>query len=331
MFILSDGTLVTSASDLTTASKCEFAFLRKLDQLRGRIQKLRVEEDKLLNRTAALGDEHEQRVLRNYRNEFGSGVREFTRPDPLTRATMSEAAALSALAFEEGADVVFQATMFEDDPETDTAFVGFADFITRQPDGSYRVEDTKLARSDKVTAVLQLAAYADVLERHGVRVDETVTLMLGDGTPSHHLVEDLMPVYRVRRRRLPELQRLRDAEGAGGEPVAWGDERFLICGSCDHCEAEIEAQRDVLLVANLRRSQRERFAKAGILTVDQLAASAGPVEGIGSRTVENLRAQARLQLKAAKGRIPALRGGHDSPDTRVAGSGPRRHLLRLRG
>ena len=31
MFTLADGTLVTSASDLTTASKCEFAFARRVD------------------------------------------------------------------------------------------------------------------------------------------------------------------------------------------------------------------------------------------------------------------------------------------------------------
>ncbi|BDV31260.1 TM0106 family RecB-like putative nuclease [Microbacterium terricola] len=304
MFILSDGTLVTSASDLTTASKCEFAFLRKLDQLRGRIDKLAVKEDKLMNRTAALGDEHELRVLQKYRDEFGLGVREFARPDPLTRESMSGAAALAAQAFEDGVDVVFQATMFEDDATTGTAFVGFADFIGRQPDGRYRVEDTKLARSEKVTAVLQLAAYADILERNGIRVDDTVTLLLGDGTPSHHLVEDLLPVYRVRRRRLFELLCIRDAEGADGVPVTWGDVRFSICGACDHCEAEIEAQRDVLLVANLRRSQRERLAKANIRTIDQLAESASTVEGIGARTLENLRAQAGLQLNAVKGEAP---------------------------
>ena len=158
MFTLSDRTLVTSASDLTTASKCEFAFLRRLDHLRGRIEKLIASDDKLLDRTAALGDKHELRVLQQYRDEFGPGVHEFTRPDPLTRESMSNAAALSAQAFERGADVVFQATMFEEDTSTRTAFVGFADFITRQPDGRYRVEDTKLARSEKVTAVLQLAA-----------------------------------------------------------------------------------------------------------------------------------------------------------------------------
>ena len=56
MFLLPDGTLVTSASDLTLASNCEFAFLRRLDQLRGRIERIDAKVDALLDRTAALGD-----------------------------------------------------------------------------------------------------------------------------------------------------------------------------------------------------------------------------------------------------------------------------------
>ena len=44
----------------------------------------------------------------------------------------------------------------------DGRFVGFADFLVRDGD-QYRVTDTKLARSPKTTALLQLAAYADAL------------------------------------------------------------------------------------------------------------------------------------------------------------------------
>ena len=53
----------------------------------------------------------------------------------------------------DGADVVFQATLF------DGPFLGFADFLVRAGD-VWEVYDTKLARRAKVTALLQLAAYA---------------------------------------------------------------------------------------------------------------------------------------------------------------------------
>src|SRR5690606_24355955 len=110
------------------------------------------------------------------RRDHGDGVVEFPHPDSMSSAVLERAAADTAQALRSGADVVYQGTFF------DGAFVGFADFIVRQPDGTYRVQDTKLARRAKVTALLQLAAYVDQLTRVGIRTDREVELILGDGT-----------------------------------------------------------------------------------------------------------------------------------------------------
>ncbi|MGV0803565.1 hypothetical protein ABQF26_41680, partial [Mycolicibacterium elephantis] len=80
---------------------------------------------------------------------------------------------------------------------------------------------TKLARSVKVEALLQLAAYADTLTRAGVPVTPVVELMLGDGATVEYRVDELLPVYEGRR---AALQRLLDDHLAGGAPVAWDDE-----------------------------------------------------------------------------------------------------------
>lgn len=69
MFLL-DGNPVTSASDLTAASKCEFAFLRRLDAKLGRIDAIDEKPDAMLERTGRLGDEHEARVLDDYRRRL---------------------------------------------------------------------------------------------------------------------------------------------------------------------------------------------------------------------------------------------------------------------
>ncbi|BBX95585.1 hypothetical protein AWC15_04185 [Mycobacterium lacus] len=80
----------------------------------------------------------------------------------------------------------------------DGRFVGFADFLIR--DGEHcRVADTKLARSAKVTALLQLGAYADTLARSGVQVAPEAELELGDGAVLRYRVGDLIPVYRFQR------------------------------------------------------------------------------------------------------------------------------------
>jgi len=297
VFLL-DGVIVTSASDLTEASKCEFAFLRTLDVKLGRLEKTEEIEDPMYVRSARMGDEHEHRILERYREQFGAGVAEIERPEKLTAESLAEAVRRTSEAFARGAEVVFQATFF------DGAFVGFADFVVRLPDGRYRVQDSKLARSARVTALLQLAAYAEQLRRMGVDVDETVELLLGDGSVSEHSLHDIEPVYRKRRARLLSIIGEHVADAG---PVAWGDPRFTVDGRCDTCDAEVQATRDVLLVAGMRVTQREHLVAAGLGTIDALAASTGPVDGIPEGTLDGLREQARLQLEAEPGSPPPVR------------------------
>jgi len=287
MFLL-DGTVVTSPSDLTTAAHCEFAFARQLDAKLGLIEIERVPRDPLEARAAELGDEHENRWLEHYRAT--TQVVEIERPS-IRRDALREAAKQTEEAFQNNAEVVFQATFFdESDPKA--PMIGFADFIVRQPDGRYRVQDTKLARSVKVTALLQLAAYFDQLKRLNVPADETVELILGTDEVVPQDVNDILPVYRKRKARLHQIVH----ERATAEKAAeWGDHRYSVDGRCEFCEPEVEASRDLLLVAGMRLAQRAKLIDAGIVTIDQLAVAEDAPAG--------LRQQAALQLQAT-GPIP---------------------------
>lgn len=300
-----DGTVVTSASDLKKASECEFAFLRELDVKLGRDTLFEPVADPMLERAGRLGDEHEHRVLEAYRERFGAGVVEIERPDLRDADQVAAAVAATREAFETGAPLVFQATFVDD------GFVGFADFIVRQPDGRYLVQDSKLARRARVTALLQLAAYAAQLDRLGIPRADTVELLLGDGTTSSHRLDDIEPVYRLRRARLEQIVAERVADDG---PVAWGDPRYTLDGRCPTCDLEVQAHRDVLLVAGLRTTQRTALFDAGVDTIDGLAASEGPVPGILDATIENLRIQARLQLEAEAAERTADAAGTRSPD-----------------
>ena len=302
---LVDGTVVTSASDLKKASECEFAFLRALDAKLGRIDPVPDPEDAMLERSGRMGDEHEHRVLDVYRAQLGAAVVEIERPDVRDAAAVAAAIDATQAAFAAGAPVVFQATF------ADEGFIGFADFIVRQPDGRYLVQDSKLARRARVTALLQLAAYAEQLERTGVPCADTVELLLGDGTTSSHRLDDIAPVYRLRRARLEQIVAERLEEDG---PVAWGDPRYELDGRCPTCDLEVQAHRDVLLVAGLRVTQRAALFEAGITTIDALAASEGHVPGILDATIENLRIQARLQLEAEAATAAADASGERSPD-----------------
>ena len=295
-------TVVYSASDLTAAATCEWALMRKLDGKLGRIPLFVDAPDAMLERTGRLGDAHELRVLEKLRST--RHVIEFERP-AMTREALLEAANTTASAFRAGGDVLFQATFF------DGRFLGFADFIERDSSGRYEVYDTKLARHEKVTALLQLAAYSDQLEQLRIPIGEDVHLILGDGRTSTHRVRDILPVYKKRRAR---LQRLIDERVADTAPTQWGDPRYSACGRCSACAEQVTLHRDVLLVAGMKLTQRGRLATAGITSIDQLAApvmsdpaasTPASVPGIADSTLRALQAQARVQLRTGDSATPS--------------------------
>jgi len=299
LFLLED-LVVYSASDLAVAADCEFGLLRRLDAKLGRLT-LALQGDAMLERTARLGEVHEDRVLTrylaahgNYVAGFSGGVAQIAVPKSYDRASLVAKQVETVAALEAGADVVVQGSFF------DGRFHGRSDFIVRRDD-AYTVYDTKLARHAKITALLQLAAYADQLLGLGIPVDEQVGLMLGDYDPdqdalrglSLHPVGELIQVYRARRAR---LEALIDEHHGETDPVAWGDSRYAACGRCEVCAGEVSARRDVLLVAGMRLTQRAHLRAAGICTIDDLAVSTEAVAGIPAATLGRLREQGALQV-----------------------------------
>lgn len=326
--IPSSAGVVLSASDLVLAATCEYAVLRRLDVRLGRLDAVPVDDDPLLERTARLGDAHEARVLAGYEARFGmgapgvpGGVVEITPARTTSRTGLLAAHAATLTAMTGGADVVYQGSFF------DGRFHGRADFLVREAPGVYAVYDTKLARHAKIPALLQLAAYADQLERAGLTVASSVHLILGDGAVSSHRTLDLLPVYRERRARLEHLV---DEHLALEGPVEWLRADIGVCGRCEHCVEQVEATRDVLLVAGMRLGQRAALREAGIDTIDELAAGEGPVPGIGPTTLAGLRAQARLQVAGpvtAPGEGPGEGPGTASGTASAAGPVPRFELF----
>ncbi|WP_018599001.1 TM0106 family RecB-like putative nuclease [Mycobacterium sp. 155] len=288
MFVTEDRregrTVIYSASDLAAAARCEYALLRSFDARLG-WGPAPSGDDELLARTAQLGDEHEQRHLDELR--FDTSVTVIGRP-AYTVAGLTAAAEQTLDAVRRRAPVIYQAAMF------DGRFAGFADFLVLTGSGAgerYKLRDTKLARSVKVEALLQLAAYHQTLTAAGVPVDDEVELVLGDSAVASYPVDELLGVYRPRR---DALQRLLDEHLATGRPVSW-DDNVRACFRCPECAEQVSAHDDLLLVAGMRVSQRARLIDSGITTVAELARHEGPVAGLHPRILTNLTAQARLQ------------------------------------
>ena len=303
-----------SASDLVTASTCEYQLLRKLDEKLGRSQKPAFDVDEMLERTAALGDVHEHRVLDRFVAEFGTwdplartGVFDVVPAEAMDRATLQAKHAESIEALRSGADVVFQAAFF------DGQFHGRSDFLVKQPDGSYAVYDTKLARHAKVTALLQLAAYGEQLLKAGITPAPDLTLVLGatiqrdaagrdaaesdgrggfDYVHSNHRLADVLPVFRERRDRFLALT---DAHRSRLEPIQWGAPGVTACGRCDYCKEQVRLHRDLLMVAGMRITRRKKLMENGIFTIDALAEMPDAADSATRRLQE----QARLQTGTA--------------------------------
>ncbi|WP_411155983.1 TM0106 family RecB-like putative nuclease [Microbacterium sp. NIBRBAC000506063] len=298
--IHTEGRVVWSASDLKAAAECEFAWCRAIDAKLGRVDPVDDPEDPMLARAARLGDVHEERVLTAYKAELGDqAVRVIERTSSADDEALQAAVDETLAALRSDAQLVFQAAF------ATAEFVGFADFLRRDADGRWRVQDSKLARSARTTALMQLAAYVDQLDLLGIPRSDEVDLLLGDGTTSTHAVDDVLPLFHVRRARLRALiADRRVADGAEGEPLAWGDDRgdleVRACGRCATCEEQVIAARDLLMVARMRPVQRTRLRDAGVETIDQLAAASDAPAGMNPETFANLRAQARLQIAASE-------------------------------
>ena len=123
-----------------------------------------------------MGNEHEQRHLRSFRERYPT-ILELDRADP-------EGPARTLAAMGEGVPVIYQAHLVSD------GWGGFPDFLVRCTTPGhlcatrgwhYTPWDTKLARSAKPAFLLQLCAYADLLEAiSGFRPGEIV-FVLGQG------------------------------------------------------------------------------------------------------------------------------------------------------
>jgi uncharacterized protein len=122
-----------------------------------------------------LGIRHERNYLCQLNAEKSLKVVQI--PEALSWA---EAAAETIKALQSGADVVYQGTL------ADGIWGGRSDFLVKVERGSalgpwsYEVVETKLARSARANAVLQLCFYSDILDKIQGVAPERMHVVLGD-------------------------------------------------------------------------------------------------------------------------------------------------------
>lgn len=281
--------LVLSATDLTKHVACPH--ITTLDLVALDLPAAEVgatEPDDALNLIFAKGIAHEEDYLASLKAQ-GLRVVEIE----ADHGAKAEAEAATLQAMRDGADVVYQATLY------DGAWIGYADFLLKcdRPSDlgahSYDIADTKLARRLKVPALLQMATYAERLAQLQGVAPSYLIVVTGDKAQHPWRLIDVAPY--ARRRRADLLDAIERGDRTEGT-------RNAQCGQCRwqvRCEGAWVDADDLVQVAGIRGDQREVLRANGIDTMAALAATGreSVVAAVGSQSADRLHRQARLQVQ----------------------------------
>ncbi|HSG87259.1 MAG TPA: TM0106 family RecB-like putative nuclease [Candidatus Limnocylindrales bacterium] len=298
-----DGDLVVSATDLVGFLSCDHLTTLELGALAALWPRPHRREDPEVRLLQERGEAHEQAYLERLRGE-GRSVVEIARPEPGSADAYRAAEATTLEAMRAGVGAIFQATLF------DGRWLGYADFLLRveRPSPalgawSYEVADTKLARSVKAAAILQVCSYSARLGELQGLVPAAAHVVTGDGR-SHPLpLHDFDAYFRMVRRRFESVV-FGDGAGEPRDPATAGTypdpvDHCRVCAWFPVCIDRRRSDDHLSLVAGMTRAQTGALVAAGIPTLAGLGRldRTREVPELDVRTLERLREQARLQLE----------------------------------
>ncbi|HET6929665.1 MAG TPA: TM0106 family RecB-like putative nuclease, partial [Candidatus Acidoferrum sp.] len=282
-----------SASDVANFLACHH--LLTLDRARaaGQIERPYF-DDPGVELLRELGARHEQAYLRHLTVEQGLDVAIIP-----TDLSWAEGTGQTVDALRRGAGAIYQAT-FQNGP-----WHGRSDFLIRVPKPSqlgawsYEPLETKLARSTKAGALVQLCFYADLLSRiQGVQPDWVHTVLGSATQPEKYHLEQYIAYFRRVKRDFETAHR--QPPDSYPEPV----EHCNVCSWFTLCDKRRHDDDHLSLVPGVTRNQRKIFVAKGVSTVASLAALAlGPkskFDGIGSTALVRIHNQARVQVEGRR-------------------------------
>ena len=244
---------------------------------------------------ARKGQDHELNFLGQTRAQE-PGLVEITRDDAVDEAN-------TRAAMESGAPIIYQGHLAAGD------WHGYPDFLYRClgngcPCGGrhYSPWDTKLARSAKPHFLVQLCAYADMLEAvRGYRPGEIV-FVLGQGEKRPYRTREFFYYHRQLRRSFSQFQSHWSESHVPDPGLDRGWGRWEAAA-----ERRLAASDHLSRVAGITRGQVRHLEENGVPTLTALARSNGKARPrrISGPVYDRLCAQARLQL-ASRGRPEPL-------------------------
>lgn len=292
---------VHSASDLVGFLECRHLAALERAAVLGHTKRP-MRPDRFLDRIVKRGFQHERRFLDGLAaqgREVAEMALDRSLPPPERYAAGCEA---TLAAMRAGRDVIFQAALFDGER------LGFADFLLRvdRPSElgawSYEVWDTKLARSVKASAMLQLCRYSDMVAGMQGVAPERMHLALGGakGQTVAFRVADYAAYYRSVASRFEAFLH----DDAPAWPLPTEPEPVGHCGVCrwrPECSAVWRRDDHLSLVADIGARQRDALRAHGVHTRtalgERLPEDAKPLT---AEAVERLHLQAAIQLRGER-------------------------------
>ena len=284
---IQDTQLTLSPSDLAAYLACPYLTTLEAEVARSERSKPRPRTD-IAALVAEKGDLHEAAYLAQLEADGRQIVL-----ISLDGRDFDEGAVLTEQAMRDGVEVVYQAVFSRG------GWRGLADFVIRVDersdlgDWSYEAWDTKLARSGKPAAVLQLVFYSQEIGRIQGRLPARLHIVPGTGVTETYRPGDFDAFFRMAQRRLQE-----HLESPPANLYPWPVEHCSRCDFIPVCAERWKEDDHLTLVASIRRDQIERLNKAGVETLAGLALAPDDlrIPRVAPPMLERLRDQASLQL-----------------------------------
>ncbi|MEO5939250.1 MAG: TM0106 family RecB-like putative nuclease [Candidatus Limnocylindrales bacterium] len=288
--------IIVSATDLVGFLECGHLTTLELGRMDGLWDKPHRRADPEVVLLQERGDAHELAYLERLR-AAGRSVHVGTKDGLTTPERLAAAEADTIAAMRQGVDVIYQATLF------DGRWRGHADFLLKVGGASdlggwhYEVADTKLARSVKGSALLQVCVYSDRLAAVQGRRPEHIHVVTGDAETHTLRLDDFAAFYRAVKLRFEDRvfgDTRRDPPLTYPNPV----DHCRVCIWFPTCIDRRRADDHPSIVAGMTRAATQRLQEGGVPTRRLLAtlSPATPVPDLNPRTLDRLRLQAAIQV-----------------------------------
>jgi predicted RecB family nuclease len=296
--------IIVSATDLVGFLECGHLTTLELGRMDGLWERPHQRTDPEVVLLQERGDAHELAYLERLRAE-GRTVHVGAKDALTTPDLLRAAEADTILAMRRGVDVIYQATLF------DGRWRGHADFLLRVEGASdlgdwhYEVADTKLARSVKGSALLQVCVYSDRLQAVQGRRPEFIHVVTGDSKTHTLRLDDFAAFYRAVKRRFEDRV---FGEARRVPPSTYPDpvDHCRVCVWFPTCMDRRRADDHPSIVAGMTRTATQRLQEAGVPT-RRLLATLEPntlVADLNPRTLDRLRLQAGIQVAGEDQKTP---------------------------